>query len=493
MKHRLISTLQGKLTLLVSLLILTLTCFFFGNYVLEKKTSQSYIQLVDHHQFVSQYSKTLVECRDALIMYTNSSDDAKSIQYYEENSEELKNLAVKLFEAFPDPYVENLIYLSETLMEQGKNVIENTQEKDMEAARESYSTFNENYGLLDQYMLYAEKAIGNVSAQQIHEINIKQGKNFRTMLFIFCGIAVCLIVLSYIGIRQMIRPMKHLTEMAHLVIQNIWDLPKWEHPCHDETGILLNSFYHMVQMIRQQMEKLEEQRKLELQRKEEEEKKLQLEYRNVQLELKVLQNQVNPHFLFNCLNMIAKQAYIEDAVKTQHTTEAIARYLRSVLDQTNEIVTIEKEMEGVQNYLNLQSMRFGDRFEYEFHCDSKCLALPIPFMIFQPLVENTFTHGIDICAKCIHLSCSVQIKEDHVWLYVTDDGPGMSERQVQHLKEIWKDSRQDGKRGGIGLLNVFRRLQLHFCGKVDVYIESTPYVKTMIGFSIPIESFQEKI
>ena len=126
MKHRLISTLQGKLTLLVSLLILTLTCFFFGNYVLEKKTSQSYIQLVDHHQFVSQYSKTLVECRDALIMYTNSSDDAKSIQYYEENSEELKNLAVKLFEAFPDPYVENLIYLSETLMEQGKNVIENT-------------------------------------------------------------------------------------------------------------------------------------------------------------------------------------------------------------------------------------------------------------------------------------------------------------------------------------------------------------------------------
>ena len=69
------------------------------------------------------------------------------------------------------------------------------------------------------------------------------------MLFIFCGIAACLTALSWLGIRQIIRPIKHLTEMAHLVIQNIWDLPRWEHPGRDETGILLNSFYHMVETI----------------------------------------------------------------------------------------------------------------------------------------------------------------------------------------------------------------------------------------------------
>lgn len=490
MKHKLTGTLQGKLTLFVSFLILTLTIFFFGNYALEKKTSQSYIQLVDHRQLVSQYSKTLAECRDDLIMFTNSLGDIKSAEHYEENAKILNDLAEKLWAAFPDPYTENLVYLSKSLTEQGKSVADCTQKRQIEAARQAYSDFSRNYGLLDKYMLYVEKAVGSVSSLQIQQINSRQEKNFRMMLFIFCGIAACLTALSWLGIRQIIRPIKHLTEMAHLVVQNIWDLPRWEHPGRDETGILLNSFYHMVETIRRQMEKLERQRRLELQRKEEEEKKLQLEYRNVQLELKALQNQVNPHFLFNCLNMIAKQAYIEDAAHTQHTTEAVARYLRSVLDYTDETATIEKEMQQVKHYLELQSMRFGDRFTYQINCDPQCAQLYVPFMIVQPLVENIFTHGIDICARHICLSCNAQMRGERVWLYVTDDGPGMSQEQTEHLKDIWKDPKRDGKQERIGLLNVFRRIQLHFSGQADVCIESIPYVKTVVGFSIPAHTFR---
>ena len=80
-------------------------------------------------------------------------------------------------------------------------------------------------------------------------------------------------------------------------------------------------------------------------------------------------------------------------------------------------------MQQVKHYLELQSMRFGDRFTYQINCDPQCGQLYVPFMIVQPLVENIFTHGIDICARHICLSCNAQMRGERVWLYVTDDGP----------------------------------------------------------------------
>lgn len=149
---------------------------------------------------------------------------------------------------------------------------------------------------------------------------------------------------------------------------------------------------------------------------------MQLEYRNVQLELKSLQNQINPHFLFNCMNMIMKQAYMEKASQTQHITEAIARYLRSVLDQEGEIVTIHQELQQIKNYLDIQELRFGSRFRYQLNCDSQCRSLNVPFMILQPLVENTVTHGVDCCARGIQLCCHIEKEGESVLIYVEDDG-----------------------------------------------------------------------
>ncbi|MCI7814411.1 MAG: histidine kinase [Lachnospiraceae bacterium] len=491
MENKRIYTLQGKLTLLMFLLVLTLLTFFFGNYYLANRMNQRYRELVDQHQLITLYSKSLVECRDALMVYSNSTDDGDAAEKYRKSSEALSDVASQLFEAFPDPYIENLSYLSEELINQGDCVITETANKNVAVAKEAYSSFKEDYNLIDKYLLYVQQSITGVSTQRIDEISAQQMKSSRIMLAVFCSIAIVLMILAYMRIRRIVRPIRHLTEMARLVMQNVWDLPQGGEPERDETGVLLTSFYHMVQTIREQIEKLKEQQKIEMQRKEEEGKKLQLEYRNVQLELKALQNQVNPHFLFNCLNMISKQAYIEDAPQTQHTTEAIARYLRSVLDQTNEIVTIEKEVKGVQNYLDIQSMRFGDRFQYEFECDPRCNSMYVPFMILQPLVENTFTHGIDYCTKKIHLSCRIERKEENVVICVTDDGPGMSEEKVMQLRRMVQDTSHDGQSVGIGLINVFRRMQLYFHDQVEIQIESTPYEKTEIRFLIPTKSFQK--
>ena len=485
MKNKKFHTLQGKLCLLVSMIALTSLLFFFGNFYLAGIVSEEYTLLIEQNQLMPQYMKALSEYRSALQKYSNMTKDLNCMKEYLESKEKLVRIATELFEAFPDPYIENLSYLSENLSRQGMLIITETKKGETEAAKSAYTEFSSEYSLLNKYTVYVQQSIDKLSVQEISRIGSQQAERQRNMLLVFCSVIIVLAVLSFLRIRNIVRPILHLTEMANLVMQNVWDLPGWHHPQKDETGVLINSFYHMVQTIQEQIEILKQQQKVEMERKEANEKKLQLEYRNVQLELKALQNQINPHFLFNCMNMIAKQAYIEAASHTQHITEAIARYLRSVLDQEREIVTIEQELQQIQNYLDIQTIRFGSRFQYEINCDSSCFSLYVPFMILQPLVENTITHGVDCCARGIQLSCNIKKEAQGIAIYVEDNGSGMEAEKVNELRIMAQSISPETHTAGIGLINVFRRMQLYFQEQVEIFIESTPYIRTVIGFRIP--------
>lgn len=148
-------------------------------------------------------------------------------------------------------------------------------------------------------------------------------------------------------------------------------------------------------------------------------------------------------------------------------------------------MTIHQELQQIKNYLDIQELRFGSRFRYQLNCDSQCRSLNVPFMILQPLVENTVTHGVDCCARGIQLCCHIEKEGESVLIYVEDDGPGMTEEKVRELRTMAQSVSDEIQTTGIGLINVFRRMQLYFHGQVEIFIESTPYTKTVIGFRIP--------
>lgn len=485
MKGKKFHTLQAKLTLLVSMIILTSLIFSFGNFYLSGVINREYTTLIEQNHLMSRYTNALTEYGSALQQYSNMPDNSQCEEEYTKSSEELMQSAGKIYEAFPDPYVENLIYLSENLSGQGRLIMDKRKSGETQEAQQAYQDFSYMNTLLNKYTIYAQQSIERLSVQNMKEVGERQAESQRMMLIAFCSVIILLGALAFLRIRNIVWPIVHLTEMANLVMQNIWDLPRWYGTQKDETGVLVDSFYHMVETIKKQIERLKQQQKIELERKEANEKRLQLEYRNVQLELKSLQNQINPHFLFNCMNMIAKQAYMEKASQTQHITEAIARYLRSVLDQEGEIVTIQQELQQIKNYLDIQELRFGSRFRYQLNCDPQCHSLYVPFMIMQPLVENTVTHGADCCARGIQLCCHIKKEGDSVLIYVEDDGPGMTEEKVRELRTVAQSVSQEAQTTGIGLINVFRRMQLYFHEQVEIFIESTPYTKTVIGFRIP--------
>lgn len=216
---------------------------------------------------------------------------------------------------------------------------------------------------------------------------------------------------------------------------------------------------------------------------EEHRHRAQLEKALKETQLRVLQSQINPHFLFNTLNTIARLAYLEKAENTQEVTYSLAKILRYSLRNVEQLVTLKEELEHVRNYLNIQQSRFRERifYEEEIAFDSEQIKLPI--LCIHTLIENAIVHGFEPQAGKMNLLLRGYRERDRFILEVVDNGCGMS---AERLSTIFAENdcpRSD--HAGIGLKNVHKRLQHTFgegCGITA--IESKPGEGTMVRMTI---------
>ncbi|MCG3086117.1 sensor histidine kinase [Anoxybacillus sp. LAT_35] len=209
-----------------------------------------------------------------------------------------------------------------------------------------------------------------------------------------------------------------------------------------------------------------------------------------QAELKALQAQINPHFLFNTLDtlywsLIEKNE--EELAKFVLNMAELFRYTISHSTQ-DEWVTIREEMEHIQRYMEVMKARWGERFVWEIDVSNHCLHVHIPKLLIQPLVENAVLHGIGnktgIGTVWIIIKECVDGKE--LLVQVKDDGNGMDEKQLRLLKEkLGKRTISSMKGSGIALMNVNRRLQLYYGEDRELRIESEAGKGTCVSFQIP--------
>jgi sensor histidine kinase YesM len=197
-----------------------------------------------------------------------------------------------------------------------------------------------------------------------------------------------------------------------------------------------------------------------------------------QSELKVLQNQINPHFLFNTLNTIARMAMFEQADETLKLIESTADLLRYNLGKINkEDVTLGDEINNVKEYIYIQNIRFADRIKFEFDIDESLLAVRAPYLVLQPLVENAIIHGIEPLEKGGCLKISVYKQEDNVIVEIQDNGVGITQSRISQLF----DDKDESK---IGLRNINKRIE-YLYGQTDLLkIQSEPGC-TIVTLTIP--------
>jgi sensor histidine kinase YesM len=214
-----------------------------------------------------------------------------------------------------------------------------------------------------------------------------------------------------------------------------------------------------------------------------------------ELELRSLQNQMNPHFLFNTLNTVSKMAYLEEAEETSRLIEAVAALLRYNLSDFDEVSTLRDEVSIVKEYFFIQKTRFGDRIQFITDIQEECLDTEIPSLILQPLVENAFIHGVEGYEENGVIQLQIYQDNDRIHVEVIDNGAGMDDstkrkltNYVQHLEseETVETEKPKAQSNGIAVKNVIRRLQLFYHRKDIVEIESELNNGTTFRLTIPV-------
>lgn len=198
-------------------------------------------------------------------------------------------------------------------------------------------------------------------------------------------------------------------------------------------------------------------------------------------ELKALQAQINPHFLYNTLDSIIWMAELQDHVSVKKMTSALAKLFRISISKGRQIISIEEELEHVKNYLQIQKMRYSNKLDYTLDIKEEVLVYQTVKLILQPIVENAIYHGIKNKRGIGHVGVYGEIEGDVIVLRVEDNGAGMTEEMVDQLlkKGLQRKSQ------GVGVTNVDERIKLYFGEHYGIHVESQLGEGTKISIHIP--------
>ncbi len=213
-----------------------------------------------------------------------------------------------------------------------------------------------------------------------------------------------------------------------------------------------------------------------------------------------LQNQINPHFLYNTLEGIRSEALIAGIDSIAEMTEALATFFRYTISHLDRLVTLEEELENVENYFYIQQFRFGEKLhlsmEYEHDEDisqPEILNFHLPKLTLQPIVENAIFHGIEKNIGIGIIRIRIGVTDRRLFIRVSDNGVGMEEDKLIRLNEklgrlhLENEKKENGhNRGGIALINVNNRLKLLFGEEYGLYVYSNVGAGTDVEISLPL-------
>ncbi len=298
------------------------------------------------------------------------------------------------------------------------------------------------------------------------EMMEQMDKTKNTYVILTVAVLVLTTICAVIISNAITKPIKKLQKSMKQVEKGDFDIQLGDSEYIDEIGHLQNSFKIMIYKIRQLIEhNIAEQ---EAKRKS---------------ELRALQAQINPHFLYNTLDSIIWTTESNKTEEAIRMTSALSKLLRKSISNEDELVSIDREIDYVKDYLTIQKMRYQDKLEYDIDIDTEILNVKIVKLVLQPLVENAIYHGIKYKNSKGLIRISGRIEGQDVIIRIEDNGMGMDEEALSHIFD--KNPTQTSKK--VGVHNVHNRLQLYYGKNYGLRYESKLGEGTTVSIVIPYE------
>lgn len=284
--------------------------------------------------------------------------------------------------------------------------------------------------ICDDWTLYLYRPVETVSAPA-HTLTVS-----ILMIILLCLAAV--IFSSLFLSRFTVRPLQKLMDNIKLVEQGNFIVTA-TYDSTDEIGCLMQSFGNMVRQLHHLVDEVLKS------------KILQQEY-----EMRALQTQINPHFLYNSLSLINSKAILAGENEISQMAQFLSTFYRTTLNKGKNIISIEDEIKNISSYVKIQQIMHPDSFQAIFHIEDAILPLPIINLILQPLVENAIMHGIYCRTQPGDglLEISGYLQNGLLIFEISDNGPGLTENQLEEILTIQSQ--------GYGIQNVNHRIQLFY-------------------------------
>lgn len=279
-----------------------------------------------------------------------------------------------------------------------------------------------------------------------------------------------------------VSPVERLAHLSRKIARNDFSGEDIVVENRDEMGELVQAFNKMKHATAGYITTLEEKHEMaELLHKEELDR-VEMEKILEATRFDVLKSQINPHFLFNTLNMIACMAKLEDADTTEKMISSMSNLFRYNLKTTETEVPLRQELKVVDDYMFIQQMRFGSRIQYEKRIGVDEDSVIIPSFSLQPIVENAIIHGISKKEQGGKIHVRIIGNRGLVIITVADSGVGMSRERLEELRSACRERKTS--KIGIGLGNIYKRLHMMYEG-ADLKIYSKAGMGTIIQMRIP--------
>ena len=301
--------------------------------------------------------------------------------------------------------------------------------------------------------------------QTVCELQEKHNARIKLLCILITALAIyAAAILTFRAFRSITEPVRRLCGLTEKVAEGDFKA-RSEGTDIREIQVLTDSFNNMTGEIGALVDNIKEK-----------EKNLHL------METRLLQEQINPHFLYNTLDSIIWMAEGKKNEEVVLMTASLARLLRQSISNEDELVSIGQEIEYARGYLTIQKMRYKDKLEFWIEVEPSILNIRLIKLVLQPVIENAIYHGLKYKESRGLLLVKGFMKNGNAVLQVIDDGVGMDQETLDHIYERHK---VDYHSNGVGIYNVQKRLQLYYGNEYGIVYESKPGEGTTATITIP--------
>lgn len=453
--------------LIISLIITTIAFFtisysnltnqYHSSYVLYEYIGNFYEEQSNSHDYIKNY------------LYTGNEKEYKDYKYSHEIAKQ------SLIDIQKNQSLEENAWRIGLLM----NMLDSYQEQ-VERVVLLEDSQDETYGTAYDKLLEINDLILKTSDdyyQMITEVmnttlrHIDHNKEMIKTYFIVIGIlsVVGVILYAWIIRKSITKPIEELVDNMEDIKKGTFDF-RQVNINNTELEVLCLALQDLSDNIHKNIEYEKEKSELKNKLLLKENESLKKDELLASSELKTLRNQINPHFLFNSMNMIYQQSILEKADTTNKMIEKMTECMRYTLGQNSSTSTLNLELNFVKNYIYIQNKRFEGRIHFELVIEDNLPNIRIPSMIIEPLIDNSVKHGLVNTETDGLVSIHVSSDDKYIFINVSDNGCGMDSQSLEKL--VMNEFRIENQDENVGLCNLSRRLLMYYSDQASITINS---------------------